>query len=186
MTKEDNKLPPAEYLRECFSYDPETGSLKWRERPESHFLHCRRGPVWEAKRRNALSAGKEFGVRNTHGHIRGGLDGELFYAHRIIWKMVYGEEPLIIDHRDGDTANNRLLNLLNGDRAANQRNQKLSTTNTSGSQGVYLHKQSGGWYARIQTPLGNNVSFYSKERGLVEAWRRDREIEFGYSGRASA
>jgi hypothetical protein len=28
-------LPPAEYLRACFSYDPETGALTWGAQRES-------------------------------------------------------------------------------------------------------------------------------------------------------
>ncbi|MCY1237871.1 HNH endonuclease [compost metagenome] len=131
-------------------------------------------------------SGKKFGSRNTHGHVRGGLDGKLFYAHRIVWKMVHGDEPEIIDHLNGNPEDNSITNLRNGSRGDNQRNQKLSRTSTSGVQGVYLHRQSNGWYARINTPAGGKLSFYSKSKEAVEAWRRDREIEFGYSGRASA
>lgn len=184
MTKEQ-QLPTSEYLNVCFSYDPDTGSLKWKVRPVSHFSHCVRGSEWEAKRRNSIHAGKEFGAINTHGHIRGSLDGSLLYAHRLIWKMAFGSEPEIIDHINGDPADNRLQNLRSGSRLQNQRNMKLHSKNTSGKQGVYLHRQSGGWYARITTKAGSKLSFYSKERSLVEEWRKEHEKAHGYSGRAS-
>lgn len=32
-----NAYPPAGYLRECFQYEPDTGVLTWRIRPDNHF-----------------------------------------------------------------------------------------------------------------------------------------------------
>lgn len=188
MTKEEQfeRLPSQQYLLECFQYDAEAGRLVWRERPLHHFLSANRSTEWEMKRRNSALAGRPFGSKNTHGHIRGGVNGARYYAHRLIWKIVHGDEPQIIDHINGDPSDNRICNLRNGSRSDNQRNLKRSSANTSGTPGVYKHKQAGGWYARINSTSGKNISFYSKSRDEVEAWRKSQEQKFGYSGRANA
>jgi hypothetical protein len=135
------------------------------------------------RRRNSTMAGKEFGSPNTHGHIKGTLDGRSYYAHRIIWKIVNGSDPTIIDHFNGTSGDNKKRNLRNGSRRLNQRNTKLPTTNTSGRKGVYKHGQSDGWCARIHDLNGKNLSKYSKDRSVVERWRSEKEREFGYTDR---
>jgi hypothetical protein len=49
------------------------------------------------------------------GHLRTTItvDGErcAFYANRVAWKMMTGDEPEMVDHRDRNPANNRFLNL---------------------------------------------------------------------------
>ena len=32
-----NPLPPADYLVACFTYDPVTGDMYWKHRPQEHF-----------------------------------------------------------------------------------------------------------------------------------------------------
>lgn len=182
--EESGKLPPADYLKECLSYSEKTGALFWRARPPSHFKHCKRDKHWEARRRNARCAGNTFGSVGAKGYVRGSIDGVQAYAHRVIWKMVHDDEPENIDHLNGDAGDNRLENLRACTHSENQRNQKLSTNNTSGVQGVFYHRQSGGWFSRITAKDGQALSKYSKSKSTVIAWRRRMERTHGYTGRA--
>lgn len=119
----DSYLPPVEFLRECFSYDPETGVIRWKHRPLSHFeRECdQRG--W-----NDRYAGQE---TFTHTERGGYLRAEFRYegkrirtrAHRVAYKLVTGEEPEHIDHRDNDTQNNRFGNLRPAMPQQNQQNR---------------------------------------------------------------
>lgn len=179
-------LPTSEYLHECFSYDQDTGSLIWKERPISHFENSNRDPAWEMRRRNANLSGKNFGSTHSHGYLRGSLDREMLYAHRVIWKMVHNEEPNIIDHVNGIPTDNRIQNLVSGTSSENSRNMKVFKNNTSGRSGVYFHTASGGWYSRIRPKSGKEVSFYSKDRSEVEKWRQEKEVNFGFSQRMTS
>lgn len=76
--------------------------------------------------------------------------GKSMPAHRIIWEMVYGECPDVIDHINGDKHDNRLVNLRNVDRAENMRNRKLNKRNKSGINGVSTRKD-GKWLVVIRT-----------------------------------
>ena len=44
-----NDLPDADYLKECFECDPETGVLIWKRRPVWHFSCSRVASIWNAK-----------------------------------------------------------------------------------------------------------------------------------------
>ena len=85
-------LPPAEFLRECFSYDPETGKLRWRRRPISHFPTLDSAKAW-----NAQCAGRLALTTDYDGHLRGEIrvDGDRvrMYAHRVIFKIMTGRDP---------------------------------------------------------------------------------------------
>ena len=91
------KLPPVEYLRECFAYDRQTGKLFWRKRPRKHFSRNKDFLRW-----NGLFAGAEAcSARMKSGHIRLTLDKRQYLAHRVIWKLVTGKDPKrLIDHED--------------------------------------------------------------------------------------
>lgn len=65
--------------------------------------------------------------------------------HRVLMNAPKG---VLVDHINGDRLDNRLENLRLCSRQENARNsKKLSTSNTSGSKGVYPHKNK--WTARI-------------------------------------
>lgn len=52
------------------------------------------------------------------------LDGSVYRAHRLIWKMTYGEDPEgIVDHADQNPFNNRIDNLRIADFNQNSWNQ---------------------------------------------------------------
>ena len=65
--------------------------------------------------------------------------------------LIVGKPPkgFDVDHIDGDTMNNTRANLRVCTHAQNCQNSRTRSDNTSGYRGVYLHKQSGLWHARI-------------------------------------
>lgn len=91
-----------------------------------------------------------------------------------------------VDHENHIRDDNRIANLSAADRASNTRNQSLSKANTSGRTGVYWHKLTGQWRARIKV-RGKYISL-----GLYDdisdaaAARLSAEREFGFHGNHGA
>lgn len=143
MTHVKNKrrdLPAAEYLRLCLSYDKRTGSLLWKKRPREHFLDQRSHNTW-----NARYAGREaFTTQAASGHFTGRLDDQLYLKHRVIWKLVTGDEPpVIVDHKDRDPSNNKWKNFRSASKSQNN-------MNSDRLRGVRFDANRGKWHARIQ------------------------------------
>lgn len=128
-------LPDRSYLLYRLRYDPASGVLYWNKMPRSHF----KDPDYKHKQWNARHAGKVAmgGTNNPDRYRRGTLDGVNYQAHRVIWKMMTGDEPNIIDHKDGNRSNNRWSNLRDGSSQDNNRNQKLSPKSKTGFKGVF-------------------------------------------------
>jgi hypothetical protein len=140
----DDILRTPDWWRQRLDYDPETGALTFKERPEEDFPSVRIWKCW-----NTAHAGKPaFAQKSSHGYLVGRMGGKNFYSHRIIWLMVHGEEPDEIDHINGDGWDNRLSNLRNCTHAENLKNLKRSKANTSGVVGVA--QSWGRWRAQIQ------------------------------------
>lgn len=111
------------------------------------------------------------------------VDGKMFYAHRLAWKIMTGKEaPPEIDHRDGDGTNNAWENLRDGTEI-NPKNKSMLKNNTSGYTGVSWHKQRGKWSVRIKT--GGSYKSYGLFSDKEEAARVASSIRerFGYDGR---
>lgn len=104
------------YLAECFTYDPETGALTWKARPEHHFQM-----EIECTRHRARCAGKPAGGCNKgYRYVR--LCGVPVAAHYIAWAIHYGEEaPGRVFHINGRRHDNRIANLCIGRAEAERR-----------------------------------------------------------------
>lgn len=174
MTK-PNKLPPQEYLKECFDYNPETGKLFWRVRPIEHFQGA---SGWKSC--NARCAGKEAFTASRDGYFCGDIFYENYLAHRVIWKLWYGDEPDIILHENGNTSDNRIEKLSNGTNSDNSKDQKLYITNTSGIAGVRWEESRNKWRACLYingkaTSLGRFTDFFE-----ACCARKSAEVRHGY------
>ena len=161
-------LPRLERLNELLTYDAETGGL-----------------VWKMNRRNA-KAGTQAGFLHANGYIMITIDYKQWRAHRIIWLMVYGSEPLFIDHADGNKTNNLLSNLRNCTRSENNANARKHVTSKSPYKGVMLDKSTGKWRSRVtvngvRKALG---SFLTAEDAAV-AYRIAAQASFGPYARFS-
>lgn len=156
MPKARRTIPPTKYLHECFIYNPETGALGWKQRPLPHFVTTRAWKKW-----NTRYAGKAAGVINKNGYWLIRINDEGYLSHRVIWKMITGKEPpLILDHKDGNPANNCLSNLRAATPLQQQWNKRLPKTNTSGFRGVVRNRSK--WQAQIKI---NGVCHY---RGIFD------------------
>jgi HNH endonuclease/AP2 domain len=127
-------LPDIAHLRTCFTYEPETGILRWAERPRSHFPTQKGYSVWRSQ-----CFGKPAGSPNSTGHKSVGMDGTSYLVHRIIWFMMTGEQPPVIDHINGDPTDNRWANLREATHKENIRNQRRHKGHR-GLKGVTIHR----------------------------------------------
>lgn len=171
-----NSLPTQEYLQECFTYTPETGLLLWKQRPREHFKTEMSFKTWNT--RFALSPALNY--VDEHNYRVGALNGKKLRACRVIWKLVYGTDPDIILHSDGNTLDNRIEKLSNGTVSENAKDMKKPIDNTSGVMGVSWDKNRNKWQVYI------NVGTKRKALGRFENFeeavevRKNAEIEHEY------
>jgi hypothetical protein len=143
------QMPSKEDLHSLLHYDQNTGVLTWRKRLVPEF--GKRYEIAAIRAWNGKCANKPaFQKKDSHGYMIGNLCGRPFKAHRIAWKMVYGNDPLAIDHINGDRADNRLENLRAADTITNGRNLGLKKNNTSGVPGVYWSNRDRVWKSQIR------------------------------------
>jgi hypothetical protein len=83
----------------------------------------------------------------TNGYARANYQGTSVLMHRLIMRAQTGQ---MIDHVNGQRADNRRCNLRFCTRAENTRNRKRPVNNSSGFSGVHREAYSGLWRARIQ------------------------------------
>ena len=140
---------PVSLLRQLVTYDPTSGTLRWLPRPADLFEG--HNPSKSMATWNTRFAGtRALTAKTTNGYLRGTIFGVHLKAHRVAWAVVHGEWPEgTIDHEDGDTANNKLDNLRSVTQGENSKNQKLRSTNTSGTMGVSLDRRRSKWVAEI-------------------------------------
>ena len=129
MTKR-RPLPDADYLRSLFTYEPDTGLLRWK--------------VDRAQMRAGDIAGHQGNKDNRY--VRVSVDDIVYRGHLIIWKMVTGEDPSgPIDHENTIKNDNRWVNIRLATKSLNQANIGLLKTNTSGVKGVHWYKAYQCW-----------------------------------------
>lgn len=174
-------LPPQDVLRQLLEYDPETGRLTWKERgiewfrDDTHVSAAQRMALW-----NGCFAGKDAFSALHNGYRHGELLRQKVAAHRVIYKMMTGEDPDVIDHINGDRGDNRWVNLRNVSFKENTQNACISKNNKSGVTGVSWHKLTGKWRATIfqdyrQKYLG---VFDNLEDAVAARKAAEREIGF--------
>lgn len=129
-----------EIVQHLFTYDPETGELRWKLAP---FTRSKKGASINTK---------------SNGYYLVRIYGKKYGVHRIIWLYVYGYFPENeIDHIDRNGINNKLSNLREVSRQCNMRNTGLSINNKSGVTGVRFNKSCNAWAAAITV---NKDSYY--------------------------
>lgn len=181
LTLKESELTQ-ELLKECFDYH-EDGYLIWKERPLKHFKD-----VGNQKRFNTPFAGKVAGYynkrtdskRDDFGYYKVRITLEksqgMFKLHRLIFLWHNGYLPEVLDHKDGNTMNNRIDNLRESTVQQNSCNLKLNVNNTSGYKGVVKDRCCGKWRASIKS----EDNFY-----YLGAYTSKEEAAYAYNLAAS-
>ena len=144
-------LPSIEILNECFLIDAEKGLLIWKERPLEHFSCFAVFKRWSnAKPSTEAGTLDNYGyrvIRCSYGRLK---------AHRVIWKMHFGYEPVYeIDHIDGNKPNNPISNLRLASHQQNLCNRGANSNNSIGLKGVTFHHQTRKFKAQIKFKYKN-------------------------------
>lgn len=149
-------LPPLERLEEVFHADKD-GRLYWK---------CKPNPDVNVSR---TKIGDQI-TRICNGYFVVGLDGDVYRVHRIVWALLYKQDPkdFQVDHINGDKTDNRPHNLRLCNNAQNQLNAKIRSDNKSGIKGVHFYpsKKGGFWRA---TYRGEKLGKFSTKEEAAKA-----------------
>ena len=160
MTRE---LPSIEELRKIFRADFDTGKVY-----------------------KILPDGSERDIKgsdNGQGYLLIRFLGKNIRNHRLIFALYHGRWPVKdIDHINGDTKDNCIVNLREVTVAENNRNCKINDNNTSGCSGVYFNKATRKWMARIGNHSVGTYEYLGIHENLEDAIaaRKEAEIRHGY------
>ncbi len=173
------QMPSQEKIFELFEYDESTGGLIWKPIDRSKF----RSPAAFASF-NSRCLGKIAGYEKPLEYRLIRIEGQGYFAHRLIWVYFYGDgslpQDMQIDHIDQNKRNNRIDNLRLVTNRENQMNRPISKNNKSGIIGVRLVKKTGLWRAYIQSR--KNSIYLGEFKNISDAIsiRKSAEISHGF------
>lgn len=131
--------PSISELHEFLRLDSETGILYWKK-----------------KTTNRVKVGEVAGSL-THGYLEVAIYGKKCRCHHVVWAMETGAYPeldkyTVIDHINGDKADNRLSNLRIVNRSQNGQNSKPQKVGKTYSKwkGVTWDAARGKWKCQIR------------------------------------
>jgi len=128
-------LPSIEVLNELLEYNPDTGIL-----------------TWKISRGGWIIKGKEAGCK-SRGYREVQIAGKSYKSHRIIWKMVYGNDPdvdKVIDHINQVKDDNRICNLRVVTVTENNMNGGPGKPGVTGISSITWHKRDKAYRVRVK------------------------------------
>lgn len=110
---------------------------------------------------------------------RRGDNGKLVGMHA---QVLVTSDTLIPDHINGNTLDNRRVNLRLVSRSQNNQNRSISTRNRSGFKGVFRRRNRSVWLAQITEPgkkKRTHLGSFPSPEDAARAYDRAAEKHFG-------
>ena len=159
----DYTLPSVHRLHQLFCYDRGSGALSSARTKRVYGSTSQKSP-----------------------YIYAVADGHTYLAHRIIWKMMTGQEPPRVDHRDTNGRNNCWDNLREATVSQNAQNSRKPADNSSGVKGICWEKARGKWRATVGLDRGYKlVGRFSDLSDAAKAVAKARAEMHGEFARAA-
>jgi hypothetical protein len=107
---------------------------------------------WKIRPANCVRINDAVGGTNgkKSPYLRLRINKQRHLVHKVVFLMHHGYTPDIVDHIDGNIANNKIENLRAANKTANRLNAGKNKNNTSGCKNVYWHKRSKQWNVRLR------------------------------------
>lgn len=152
-------------LKELLHYCPETGVFTW--------IRCK-CESWN---------GKQAGTKSGRYRMIS-INGIDIQAHRLAFLYMDGALPeLTIDHINGESRDNRFINLRIAGQLVNGKNRRISTNNKSGVNGVYLMNGRNKWRARVMVDgIEKHLGCFHLLKDAEEA-RKKADKKYGFTER---
>jgi len=81
---------------------------------------------------------RRIGSRHCRGYLETSINGQRWLVHRLVWFLVNGNEPAMIDHIDGDKLNNSIDNLRVCTPTQSSGNTRPRKNSKTGVKGVHM------------------------------------------------
>ena len=152
-----------ERLKETLHYEPLTGYFTW-IKPK------------QVRRINGIA-----GCVDKNGYRLIGINGKLYYAHRLVYLYIKGEfPPEQVDHINHSKDDNRFSNLRLVSNQENHRNQSMRVDNKSGFVGVSFAKNANKWVAYIKiNGKPKHLGLFTELAEAIAA-RKDANTKYGF------
>jgi hypothetical protein len=137
---------------------------------------------WKVRRSTSSPAGSIAGRTESKGYTQIGVDGTRYMAHRLAWLWCHGDIPdgMVIDHKNGDRGDNRIVNLRLVSFTTNLHlHRTVHPRSKSGLLGVSYNIKSAAcgkpWVARIQR-FGKRVTLgtFTRPEEAYKAYQKAR------------
>ncbi len=172
-------------LKELVYYNGDTGLMTWKLRSPKWFTASEHKTsdhicaIWNSK-----YAGQEVGSLNESTQTyRAKLLGKCYEKSRLAYLYETGLCPEEVGHINGNSLDNRFINLCNQSVTDNRRSRGPSKMNKTSIVGVCFHKRDNLWRAKIRHN-GQEIGLgYHKSLFDACAARKSAENKYGYKKR---
>lgn len=157
-------IEDAKKIKECLQYEPETGLLYWKKKPNP---------------KSPIRVGQRAGSKGSKGYRRVFLCDREFQVHQVVWFFETDEWPTLIDHVNGNRSDNRFGNLRIADDQQNSQNRQPQ--GSSSLKGVYrtISKRSPFKASIYYGGASHHLGYFATEMEAAKAYDSAAKKHFG-------